>query len=147
MESMTPHSTLFEYHPGRRFFGRVPFGEEIFSFLERFCEERSIQAAVFSLAGPVSAFAYGTFDPVQKVFVTQAESDSADILSCSGNITPRDGKPVVQATAVLSDPAGRLFGGRLFPKTVAFAVEFTLLEISDALPIRTYDEQTGLFSI
>jgi uncharacterized protein len=144
---MTSQDSVTEYRPGRRFFGCIPFGEELLTFLESFCNERSIQTAVFSLSGQVSIFTWGTLDQRQKVFVTESQSSPADIISGTGNITVKDGKPFAQATAVLCDDQGRVFGGRLFSSTVSFSIEFNLLELTGAAAIRRYDEMTGLFVI
>ena len=144
---MTPQLTVFEHFPGRRFLGSIPFGEELFAFLGRFCGERTINAATLCYYGQVSAYTFGTFDQQQKVFVTQTQSTAADILSGSGNIFLNNGKPFVYLTAVLCTPEGQVLGGRLFPETVSFSVEFTLLEITGDVPVRTYDETTGLFAL
>lgn len=144
---MAPQSTVSEHSTGRRFLGRIPFGEDIVTFLERFCGLRSIRAATICLCGQVSTYTFGAFDQEQKVFVTQTEHAAAEIVSGSGNILLKSGKPFVCLSAVLSTPRGEVFGGRLFPATVSFSVEFSLLEITGDVPFRTYDEETGLFAL
>ena len=67
-----------------------------------------------------------------------------EITKLIGNISLRDGKPMVHAHITLSDSQGNAFGGHLAPGTIVFACEFIMNSYDGPDHIRDYDEQTGL---
>ncbi|MFH1102492.1 MAG: PPC domain-containing DNA-binding protein [Pseudomonadota bacterium] len=133
------------YNAGRRFAGLLPEGEDLIASIMRLCIQHSVRMAVFSIIGAVRFATYGTFDQRQKVYVTRTEEGSFDILSCTGNVSQKDGKPQVHAKILLGDEKGNITGGHLFSETLVFYAEFDLLEMIMEPYERTYDEQTGLF--
>jgi predicted DNA-binding protein with PD1-like motif len=67
-----------------------------------------------------------------------------EILSLVGNVSLRDGEPMVHAHITLGDDHGRAFGGHLAPGTRVFACEFTLDVFRGEDLVRGHDEPTGL---
>jgi uncharacterized protein len=61
-----------------------------------------------------------------------------------GNISLKDGNPMVHAHITLADEAGKAYGGHLIPGTVVFACEFILQVFEQPLLERGFDEATGL---
>jgi predicted DNA-binding protein with PD1-like motif len=61
-----------------------------------------------------------------------------------GNISLKDGNPIIHAHITLAGKTGKTYGGHLAPGTVIFACEF-ILEVFDG-PIfeRGFDEETSL---
>lgn len=133
------------YNAGRHFTGLLPGGEDLIASLIRMCIQHSIRMGVFSIIGAVRFATFGIFDQRQKVYVTQTEEGSFDILSCTGNVSPKDGKPVVHAKILLGDEKGNIRGGHLFSETLVFYAEFDFLEMIMEPYERTYDERSGLF--
>jgi hypothetical protein len=133
-----------EYSAGRRFVGRLPHGGDLTAALEAFCVRHEIQAAAFSLIGAVSSAILGTYDQKQQVYVTFAAEGDLEILSCTGNITVKEGKPFVHAHVILCEEGGKTIGGHLFPGTVIFAAEAHITELIGPPLVREYDRTTGL---
>lgn len=140
MEKMT--CTTFE--PGRRFLGRLPHGKDLITSIEDFCKENSIQMAVFSLIGAVSSATIGAYDQKQQVYVTFKEEGDLEIVTCTGNISLRDGSPMVHAHIVIGDEQGKTMGGHLFSETIIFAGEIDLRELVGNPLERAPDATTGL---
>lgn len=124
--------------------GRLAHGEDILSSMEAFCARHSIQAGVFSLIGAVSSATIGAYDQKQQVYVTVKEDRELEILSCTGNISLKEGKPFAHAHVVLGDHAGATIGGHLFSPTIVFAGEIHMIELVGTPLERTYDDVTGL---
>ncbi|MEW6078075.1 MAG: PPC domain-containing DNA-binding protein [Thermodesulfobacteriota bacterium] len=133
-----------EYSAGRRFVGRLPHGGDLAATLETFCARHDIQTAEFSLIGAVSRATLGTYDQKQQVYVTFTAEGSLEILSCTGNISVKDGQPFAHAHVILCEEGGRTIGGHLFPGTVIFAGEARITELIGPPLVREYDRTTGL---
>jgi uncharacterized protein len=133
-----------EVKPGRRFFLRLPHGEDIIASIKEFCSQNAIELAAFSLGGSVSSHTIGTLDQRQQVYVTDTVNEPREIISCSGTVTLKADNPFVYAHAVLADDTGRTSGGRLFPVTRVYAVEADLQELEGDPGQRVYDRQTGM---
>jgi len=136
--------TCSEFKPGRLFIGRLPYGRDLITSIEDFCQKSSIQMATFSAIGAVSSFTIGAHDQEQQVYVTATETASLEIVTCVGNVSLMDGNPVVHAHIVLGDKQGKLIGGHLFSETIVFAGEISLQALIEKPLERTYDEKTGL---
>lgn len=133
-----------EFKLGRLFMGRLPHGQDLIASIEGFCQEASIQMATFSLIGAVSSFTIGAYDQKQQVYITAAEKGPFEIVTCTGNISLMDGKPLVHAHIVMGDQEGELAGGHLFSETIIYAGEICLQELAGKPLERAYDETTGL---
>ena len=53
-----------------------------------------------------------------------------EILTLIGNVSLKDGQPMVHAHVTLCDEAGRAFGGHLAAGAPVFACEFVIREVS-----------------
>ena len=133
-----------EFKPGRRFVCRLPHGKDLITSIEAFCLELSIQMATFSIIGAVSSVTVGAYDQKQQVYVTFKEESQLEIVNCVGNVSLKDGDPVVHAHIVLGDKQGKTMGGHLFSETILFAGEIDLQELTGKPLERAYDDTTGL---
>ncbi|QTA92363.1 PPC domain-containing DNA-binding protein [Desulfonema magnum] len=136
--------TCKEFSPGRRFIGCLPHNKDIITSLEDFCKENSIQMATFSLIGAVTSFTIGAYDQKQQVYVTFTEKAPLEIVTCTGNVSLKDGTPFIHAHIVLGDEQGKTFGGHLFSETLIFAGEIDLQEFTGKPLERVTDKTTGL---
>ncbi len=136
--------TCSEFKPERLYMGRLPYGQDLITSIEDFCQKSSIQMATFSAIGAVSSFTIGAYDQEQQVYVTATETASLEIVTCVGNVSLMDGNPVVHAHIVIGDKQGKLIGGHLFSETIVFAGEISLQALTGKPLERTYDEITGL---
>lgn len=133
-----------EFKTGRRFLGSLPHNEDLIKSIENFAVETSINTATFSAIGAVSSVTTGSYDQKQQVYVTAKETGHFEILTCTGNISLKDKKPMVHAHIVLCDEKGKTFGGHLFSETIIFAGEIELVELTGKPFERAYDSTTGL---
>ena len=133
-----------EYTLGRRFLGRLAYDKDLISSIENFCRDTSISMATFSVIGAVSSVTIGSYDQKQQVYVTFKEKAPLEIVSCTGNISLKDGYPMAHAHIVLGDEQGKTIGGHLFSETIVFAGEIDIQELTGKPMKRAYDVTTGL---
>jgi len=136
--------SCFEFQQGRIFVGRLPHGRELINSIEEFCKKALIQMATFSVIGAVSSATIGAYDQKQQVYVTFKEKAPLEIVSCTGNVSLKDGKPFIHAHILLADEQGKTIGGHLFSETIIYAGEINLQELTGKPMERTYDNNTGL---
>ncbi len=133
-----------EMQPGRLFVGRLPYNQDLITSIENFCKKYSIDMASFSIIGAVSSVTIGSYDQKQQVYVSHHEKAHLEILTCTGNISLKEGTPVAHAHIVLCDIDGKTTGGHLFSDTIVFAAEIKLQELVGKTLERVYDNNTGL---
>jgi len=133
-----------EFNTGRRFAGRFDHAEDLLGSLTAFADKYNINMAVFSAIGAVVSATLGYYDQKKKEYVSYREPHPLEIISCTGNISLKEGTPFVHAHAVLSDGKGRTTGGHLFSETPVFAGEFYVQELTGSPFSRIHDETTGL---
>ena len=133
-----------EFKTGRRFLGSLLHQEDLISAIENVAVEASVKMATFSVIGAVSSVTMGSYDQNQQVYVTATQTGPFEILTCVGNISLKDKKPMAHAHIVLCDEQGKAFGGHLFSETIVFAGEIELVELTGTPLERTYDPTTGL---
>ena len=133
-----------EFKLGHFFLGSLPHGKDLITSVEDFCKETSIRMAVFSIIGSVSSVTLGCYDQKQQVYVISNEKAPFEIISCTGNISIKNGNPFVHAHIVLSNEQDKIIGGHLFSETIIFAGEINLQTLKGKPLERAYDYKTGL---
>ncbi len=139
-----PKLTCSEFKNGRRFMGRLPHGEDLIKSIEAFCAESAVSMATFAAIGAVTLVTLGAYDQKQQVYVTYTKEAPLEIVSCTGNISLKDGNPMVHAHILVADMHGKTIGGHLFSETIVYAGEIDLLELAGKPLERAYDTTTGL---
>ena len=124
--------------------GCLPQGQDLIQAIKGFCQAQNIQMATFTVTGALSAVTLGSFDQQQQVYVTEVRDQPLSLVACQGNVSIRDTHPFVYVSAVLSDLEGQTIGGRLFTRTIIFAGELDLQEMTGQPLKRHYDATTGL---
>jgi predicted DNA-binding protein with PD1-like motif len=132
--------------PGRNIIGRLAKGDDLLASLEKLAQEHNIILGEVTAIGAVSQARVGYYNQTERKYYFLDLAKPMEILSLVGNISIKDGKPMVHAHVTLSDNEGRAYGGHLAEGTLVFACEFTILEfVSDITLVRQMDEPTGLF--
>lgn len=139
-----PKLTCSEFKGGRHFMGRLPHGEDLIKSIEAFCGETAVSMATFAALGAVTSVTLGAYDQKQQVYVTYTKEAPLEIVSCTGNISLKDGNPMVHAHILVADMHGKTIGGHLFSETIIYAGEIDLLELTGKPLERAYDTTTGL---
>ncbi|UCH22141.1 MAG: DUF296 domain-containing protein [Deltaproteobacteria bacterium] len=117
---------------------------DLITFLEEFCKNSGIELATFSVTGAASSVTIGTYDQNQQVYITETAVGPFEILICYGNVSQRDGNPVINAQIILADKEGKTTGGHLFSQTILYTGELVLQELQGTSLTRSYDPETGL---
>ena len=133
-----------EFKPGRRLFGRLPYGKDLITSIKNFCTASDIHIATFTVRGAVSTATLGIYDQKQHVYVTFTERAAMEIVNCTGNVSLKDKTPTIQSHIVLADEHGKIIGGHLFSETILFFGEIDLQEMIGKPLERVYDDKTGL---
>lgn len=133
-----------EFKTGRFFQGRIS-ESDIITAVHELCREYTVKCASFSVSGSVLNATIGTYDQKQQVYVTAREDGAFDILSCSGNVIRNESRFFIHADIVLSGPAGKTTGGRLFSPTLVLAGDIALAELLGNPLKKLDDDTTGLF--
>jgi hypothetical protein len=132
--------------PGRKIIGRLAKGQDLLAALEKLAQEHSITLGEVSAIGAVSQARIGYYNQAERKYYYIDLARPLEILSLIGNISVKDGKPMVHAHVTLGDEDGQAFGGHLAEGTLVFACEFALLEHQSAISlVRQMDGPTGLF--
>ena len=117
--------------------------DEVISSLERFAQERGLDAAHFTAIGAFSRAMLGYFSWEQKDYLKIPVDEQVEVLMLAGDIALQDGKRKVHAHAVLGRRDGSTVGGHLLHAHVRPTLELMLTE-SPAHLQRAHDPETGL---
>ncbi len=137
---MAPHS----YRSKRTFIGQLPNGADLYESLTKIVREEDITLARIVAIGATSHAVVAYYDQDAKKYMNMEFTGGMEILTCSGNVSLRDGKPFVHIHILLGDRQGRVFGGHVMPGTKVFACELFIDQFEGEELQRSFDEQTGL---
>jgi predicted DNA-binding protein with PD1-like motif len=122
---------------------RVEQGVDLKAYVESLARRLGIKLAVVTCIGAVRRASLVYYDQERKVYLPPHEYNGPhEIVSCSGNISLKDGKEFAHLHMVLSDVEGRAFGGHVMSAEV-FAAEVHLRGFEGELH-REPDPATGL---
>jgi len=133
-----------EYKRGRAFLGRLPHEGDLLKSIEGFCQESNITLGVFTALGAVKSARLAYYDQASREYKGFTVDKPMEMVSCTGNISLRDGKPIVHAHLALSDGEGKTISGHLKPGTPIFACEIFIQELLGEPLVRKEDEETGV---
>ena len=128
----------------KTFIGKLEFGGDLLEELTSVCEQNKIRLGFVEALGAVNKARVGFYDQQARKYKFIEIDKPLEITKLIGNISLRDGKPMVHAHITLADSQGNAFGGHLADGTTIFACEFILNSYDGPDHIREYDEQTGL---
>lgn len=128
---------------GRCLLFRLDHGEDIICQISRMSANERIDTGVLSAIGALDGAVLGYYDQRLHRYEDIRLEGQFELVSCSGNISLRDGKTFVHAHAVLADRQGRAFGGHLM-SAVVFAAEVFIQELLGRPLCRIDDPITGL---
>lgn len=130
--------------PANILMGRLSHGADLLEELTGICLREGIRLGRIEALGAVQKARLGFYDQKTHNYRTVALDRPLEITKLIGNISLKQGKPMVHAHITLADKDGSTYGGHLMPGTVVFACEF-LLQVFEGPPFnRELDEDTGL---
>ena len=96
---------------GDTYIVRLGVGDEICASMTALAEKEKIALAEVSGIGAVNAFTVGVYDTAEKKYYANEFSGAYEIVSLSGNITQKDGKPYLHLQFSAGDSEGRVSAG------------------------------------
>jgi uncharacterized protein len=132
-----------DFRQGRCLVARLDHGMDIIAQITDLAKEKEIETGFLSVIGALSRAKLGYYDQVSQKYIEIQIDEPVELVSCSGNISLRDGLPFVHAHAVLLDREGRVWGGHLTSGSV-FAAELYMQELLGPNLKRMPDSITGL---
>jgi uncharacterized protein len=134
-----------EHHMQEPFMVRLPMGEDLLDAIKKAFQERSIRKASFNVIGAVTQCVLAYYDGQAREYKDRKFGDQMEIVSCMGNVSEKDGEIFLPAHMLISGHDYQCYGGHLMPGSPIFAAELFAVPVSGEVPVREFDEPTGLF--
>ena len=128
----------------RIFVGKLKHGSDLLEELTSVCEHNGIHLGRVEAIGAVKKARLCFYNQQERKYDFFKIEENLEITALIGNISMRDGEPMVHAHITLADAQGRTYGGHLAPGTVVFACEFSIDVYKGPRLLRAYDDETGL---
>ena len=126
------------------FIGKLEHGADLLEELTAICKEKDIHLGKVEAIGALQKARLGFYNQDAKQYCFFELNKNLEITNLTGNISLKDGQPMVHAHITVSDSKGNAFGGHLAPGTIVFACEFIITILQGPQLLRDHDEQTGL---
>lgn len=136
-----------EYKLTKTFIGRGSFDADLLRELTEFAEKNGVRTASISVIGAIQTLgiAYYYQDSHKYENITGFENKGPfEIVSCSGNVSIKDGKPFCHVHLVAADADGHCYAGHLVEGTKIFAAEIIMQVFEGDDLVRGFDEDTKL---
>ncbi|MFC1889781.1 PPC domain-containing DNA-binding protein, partial [Thermodesulfobacteriota bacterium] len=124
--------------------GKLRHGADLLEEITGICKDRGIRLGRVEAIGAVSRACVGYYNQETREYEFHTLDEPLEIVSLKGNISIKDGEPMVHAHVTLADRAGKAFGGHLAAGTIVFACEWVIEAFEGPAFERGYDEETGL---
>lgn len=137
-------SIMKKVKPGELFMGRLRHGCDLLDEITDICRKENIQIGRIEALGAVEKARLAFYNQHTKEYQFHMIDQPLEITKLVGNVSLKDGNPVVHAHITLADETGKTYGGHLAPGTVVFACELILESFDGPVFERGFDAQTGL---
>jgi predicted DNA-binding protein with PD1-like motif len=129
---------------GRICFSRIIEDEDLLEKIKEEIEKANIKAGFFNVIGALKKVTLGYYEEGEYKYI-QVDGP-LEIASCMGNIAVGEkGETMLHAHIVVSDRAGRAFGGHLMKEAIVGATaELTVIEATRINLVRAPDKKTKL---
>lgn len=137
-------AVMKNYETGRVLMGRLSHGADLLAEITGICRGEGIRMGRVEAIGAVTGARLGFYNQKERRYEYFTTDEPLEIVKLAGNISEKDGEPMVHAHVVLADDNGDAFGGHLAEGTIVFACE-CIIEVFDGPTLkRGQDEETGL---
>jgi len=124
--------------------GKVEPDEDIIDSIIEMIKKYNIKSGLINCIGALKKFTLGYFDLESKEYLKKNFDEYVELVSCMGNISFKDGAPIVHLHISIGTKDYGIFGGHLFqPSIVSITGEVYIFEIDIKLN-RAEDPQFGL---
>jgi predicted DNA-binding protein with PD1-like motif len=124
--------------------GKLSHGADLLEELTRICSEENVKLGRVEALGAVQKARVGFYNQTTRKYQYMELSRTLEITKLVGNISIKDGAPMVHAHITFSDEQGNAFGGHLAQGTIVFACEFVMEVFDGPEFVRAHDAETDL---
>jgi len=126
------------------YMGRLERGSDLWDEIAHFCVKEDITLGRIEAIGAVEKAKIGFYDQERLEYRFLDLDRRLEITCLKGNVSVKDGEPMIHAHITLSDEEGNCYGGHLSPGTIVFVCELLIQSFEGPSLERGYDEGTGL---
>ena len=108
------------------------------------CKQNDVKFAWINGIGAILDPEVGYYNIDTKDYIKKTFSGDFELVSLVGNITYKEGQPLVHSHITFTDINFNAFGGHLFDCKISAAGEF-IITVGDKKVSRSYNEDIGLF--
>jgi len=126
------------------YLGKGAHGGDLLGEITDFCKLRGITLGRVEALGALACAKIGYYNQNTRKYETLTFDQHLEITNLVGNVSLKDGQPIVHAHVTLADDKGTAFGGHLVGGCEIFACEFMVHAFDGPELNRGLDEQTGL---
>jgi len=130
--------------PAELYIGKLTHGGDLLEEIQDFCIKNDIRLGWIKALGAVQKARLGFYNQETREYQFFNLNRRFEITNLVGNVSIKDGNPMVHAHITLADGKGDCYGGHLATGTVIFACELILYTFDGPVFERGYDEETGL---
>ncbi|MCK8818051.1 DNA-binding protein [Natroniella sulfidigena] len=135
---------LKEYTLDNIYKGKLELGDDLLTKLTEIVQEKEITTGKVTALGAVKEAVVSFYDQNKQKYGAKNLAQPLEIINLIGNISLKDGEPIIHAHIALGDEDGMLYGGHLEEGTIVFACEFIIEEYQGEPFRRGLDQETGL---
>jgi predicted DNA-binding protein with PD1-like motif len=128
----------------RSFVGKLGCGDDLIEALTSLCIDNGVTFGRVEAIGAVKKGRIGFYNQSTREYEFLDFDRPMEISNLIGNISIKDGKPIIHAHITLADHNGATFSGHLSTGTIVFACEYLLQSYTGTPFERGFDEETGL---
>ncbi len=128
----------------KMFMGKLEFGADLLEEITRICVDRDIHLGWVEALGAVKKARLGYYNQKEREYHFYELDQTLEITNLVGNVSIKDGVPIVHAHVTFSDKDGHAYGGHLAPGTIVFACEIVIQVLDGPKFERGFDQETGL---
>lgn len=127
-----------------RYAVRIPLDADLYESIQNFCVAKNILNGRFTGTGTLKSAVLSFFRQVEKDSVLNKIQKPLEMIHLAGNISEKNGVPVIYGKMMVVDSTSKVSGGHFEPGTKAFNAEIFIDEFSGIDMHREYDSSTGL---
>ncbi|MHC5053897.1 MAG: PPC domain-containing DNA-binding protein [Planctomycetota bacterium] len=137
-------ATHVDVKHARRIMGRLGHGKDLLEELTAVATAEGVTLGRVEALGALKRARLGFYSQEEREYEFFEIDEQLELTNLVGNVSLKDGKPMVHAHVTLSDRKGAAFGGHLAPGTIVFACEFVMQVLEGPELTRSRDDATGL---
>jgi len=119
-------------------------GGDLLGEITDFCKARGITLGRVEALGALARATLGYYNQNSRKYEKLEFDQHLEITNLVGNVSLKDGEPIVHAHVTLANDRGIAYGGHLVPGCEIFACEFVVQAFDGPQLNRGFDGQTGL---